>query len=715
MVAFRIVMILYIGILAFLIGGFICSKLFKKRLQKCPYITWLRYRMDIRILSTVLLVVTVLCIFILGSIYTGTAAPSIPDHLLDSASQGDTLDSTSENSSQSQSSVSATEEQQIGFLDHIAGGVSKILNILDGDFTGFVGPFTEHIWFPTFLCFILPILTISALILTILDFFPLWFKNREEYLIFSDTDDRSLLLAKDMMKKISEEDNDSSWKLRRDRKVIFLHTDKSKLSAEEREKINQVRGRVYPYSEVDLLRIHRSLRKRTLRFFFLSKDSDESFSRLKELIDGVAHFHLFQTPKRKVKALEAQEARGIYKQEIYFLSESDSSPLLVDHLRSKMSKDKARKPIFAHTEIHLLDRYRLVTYDLLRTHPLYDHSTKNKIINILIIGFGKVGQSFYKTATAFSYIKNHTVSYTLVDHKVEEHWKKLLAQAPEIYEIPGSQRIPLNAESKDLTDALEEKFKDKEFTYIMVSLGDDDRNIRVARNLVRHYRKAYWQKTLSTMPAIFVNLENEIKSDYVTEIFQTDKDPEALKGLSPVVIGGDHNTFSEALLLNRKLWEMAVKLHRGMNPQTPDSFMTEYERRSSVAAVSYAMYHSKSPSPGIADEHERWIRYSRSEGMQKVNKACAKNMIAALKTHRDVIAGLSPCLVSTEELGSTYTDLSAKYDAEGLVPPDNFTDKDKYVVTNANILTEYWNGTRAELKLPYLKQSTQTQSTKRRS
>ena len=702
MVAFRIVMILYIGILAFLIGGFICSKLFKKRLQKCPYITWLRYRVDIRVLFTILLVVTVLCIFVLGSIYTNTASPSLPDN-------------TSDSTSQAQSAVSATQ-QQSGFLNRIADGVSKILNILDGDFSGFVDLFTAHKWFPTFLCFSLPILTISALILTILDFFPLRFKKREEFLIFSHTDDRSLLLAENMMKQNPEEETDSSWQLRKDRKVIFLHTDKSKLSAEEQEKVNQVRGRIYPYSEVDLLRIHRGLRKRTLRFFFLSKDSDESFSRLKELIDGVAEFHLFRASKRNYEALEAREARGIYQQELYFLSESDSSSLLVDHLRSKMSDGKVRKPVFAHTEIHLLDRYRLVTYDLLREHPLYNHSTENKEskeINILIIGFGKVGQSFYKTANAFSHIKNHTVSFTILDNKIHKHLGELLAQTPEIQEDGKPVTRNVNAESKALISKITDLSKDTPFTYIMLSVGDDDRNIRIARTLVRYYRKARWEKTVPCLPAIFVNLENAIKSQYVNDIFKLEGDPKDLTSLSPVAIGGDRTTFSEKLLLNRKVWEMAIKLHDKMNSITEENnkssnpsaddtkcenstmalkpFMTEYERRSSIAAVSYAKYHIYANSLTPEDEHNRWMRYSRSEGMRNIGPEAAKEIIEASHTHRDIVAGLTPCLVSNTRLKGIHNDLDRKHRAVVKKPLDSFSEKDSLVVKVAPKLAKFYD------------------------
>ncbi len=620
-------------------------------------------------------------------------------------------------------------------------GVNCLLSILQGEWDSFRENLPGLTYLTAFLCVMIPLLTATAVIANVIHFFPRFYQLRKETMVFSKVDERSLLLAESMKrrekqtrakrdtqkthfsskKEKQEEAKKESEKLRKllyiKRRYIFLHTDRDSLKPEQLERLRKLKARVYPYSAADLLTIHQGLRKSRLRFFYLSEDSTDSFNKLKGFIDAVSNEKnkLFLPPKSKknLSAIRKLEELGIYQQELYILSESDISPLLVDHLRRDMSENGKRKRVFAHTELRLLDRYRIVTYKLLRDKPLRNYALpKNNQVRVLILGFGRVGQSFLRSAASFSAIPNKKVFFTLLDSKMNKHWHEFLAQVPEINKAVDNRivRKTLNLESDRLTQKLKELTESAgaPFTYIVLSLGDDDRNIRVARTLVRYYRKLYWEKITSSsepyLPAIFVNLENSVKADYVQSIFSLgEHDEPDLKKLSPIAIGGDRETFAEETLLDRRLWNAAMQLHQklkknssnGTTENISNVFLSEYERRSSIAAVSFAAYHNNNADETA--EHKRWMVYSRSEGMQCIDVDTAKKIIGSpIRKHRDVVAGLTPCLTDDmDELSNRFDQIKAAYqkaqaeDSNVEIPHKSFIEQDQTVVKYIASLKEY--------------------------
>jgi hypothetical protein len=185
-------------------------------------------------------------------------------------------------------------------------------------------------------------------------------------------------------------------------------------------------------------------------------------------------------------------------------------------------------------------------------------------------------------------------------------------------------------------------------------------------------------------------------------------DEAELKKLSPIAIGGDRETFAEDTLLDRKLWNAALRLRHYLSGNTPTKtdenaltpFLSEYERRSSIAAVSFAKYYPiKDKSTNYISEHQRWMAYSYSEGMQYIEPEHAEKIIhSPIHQHRDTVAGLTPCLtkditkldrVFTDNILPAYHEAAQKEGSCVQIPKKSFSRKDQDVIDCISALRSY--------------------------
>lgn len=596
------------------------------------------------------------------------------------------------------------------FYDATIDGVQTVIHIMEGETDALRAGYPKLGAITWALCFGIPVLTVMTALFVLIACFPHPMRSKEEYLIFSQVEENSILLAEDMM---FEQINGKEI-LRANRKVIFLRVKEDELSPEFAARLKRIKARAHPYTEGDLLRIHWRMRRKKLRFFFLSSNTDLNFEQMKTLLTQVEKEKLFPILSADAaKELEKDEQDGVYSQELYLLSETDSAPLLIDNLRKELCQPLAKKsepyvrlPVFAHTDLRLLDRYRTVMYDLMEKKALYE-TAPDREIRILILGFGRVGKAFFRTAASFCAMAKYKTSFMIWDKDIDRQWQELLLEYPKCGEDIAFEKESKNVMSGEVLEEIEQKIKcGKPYTYILLSLGDDERNITVASRLVRHYLKGRWEEPSLRLPAICVNLENSTKSDYVSSLFQQDA-PDLLH-----VFGTDRKTFSESMLINRRLWRSARMLHRGMREEETSDFScwSEYERRSSVASVAHAVYHVeaiKSYSSNqnydkaykklnkeqkkamIEAEHRRWWNYSRSEGMQEIDITVAQKLLKSKRSHVDTVAKLTPCMIEFSKLDELFEKLypkNAKLPEGVQRPKRSFYEKDRYVVSNAGRL-----------------------------
>ena len=611
------------------------------------------------------------------------------------------------------------------FADAVLYGIQTVLRILEGDTDAFVNAYPNRRCITWALCSGIPVLTVSTVLSVLVNFIPWPLPCKKEYLIFTQVEENSILLAESMMY------SENKKTIRKDRLAIFLRMEKNALSPEYELRLKRINAKVFPYTEADLLRIHGKLRRKSIRFFFLSSNTELNFSRMQTLLEEVRNDSLFKESRFvNNEKVRADEQKGIYRQELYLLSETASAPMIIDHLRKDMCHERKneqetyrRIPVFAHTDLRLLDRYRTVMYELLQEKPLYE-TADNKKIRVLILGFGRVGKAFFRSAASMCSMAGYETMFYIRDQDMDRQWDNLLLEYPDCNKGPTTYRKAVNVlSSYELEWIFKKAVGSEPFTYIMLSLGDDERNIRLASRLARQYRKEKWKNDKVHLPTICVNLENEIKSDYVSELFKHDEPAVPLH-----VFGTDNRTFSENMLINRNLWNAARMLHKGLREETDFEFTywSEYERRSSVASAAHASYHIKSMEAYSSDknydisyvrlihtqkhsmidaEHRRWMNYSRCEGMQGIDEDTALKIKRMKKHHVDTVAQLTPCMVETEYLDELYYALYPEA-AEGEQqvtatgkPSRTFYERDRFVVSNARRLYQIISGEESETLL----------------
>ena len=557
------------------------------------------------------------------------------------------------------------------FPDCLTAAIKIVFQVLQGDNEAFLALVPEDcalLGLVQVMSILTPVMTAGTVFVLLFRRFPWPVLPPWKCHIFSALDNHAMMLAKSL---------DQKEKAR----FIFLRTRREDLSADTLMELQTLWSCCYPYGEIQLFRRHWSLLLRPLSMYFLTENSEENFDRMEEFLkQAKRHRFLFRW-------INKREYR-----ELYLLSETASAPMLIDYLRDAYP--------LPGTELRLLDRYRAASLHLMKTAPLYE-ARRDSPVRVLMLGMGQVGRSLYRTMASMGVIGKHQPEFHLCDQNINKILSNLKQQYPELETNLKPQSHKLDAEGSEMDNLL----ADNTFDYIVVALGDDERNLRVASALYRYYRKQYWIDTQTHLPRICVNLEDEIKARSTGCIYPSDN----LNPWEPgfTVFGTDQEVFSAEVLLPRGLWLAARKLHQLLNDQEPAPNWCEYERRSSIAAVAHGAAHiasvlpqgqnelfdcnySKLANASIpalrSSEHLRWMNYVRSEGMSLAEEKIWNAYIGNLGSHVDIRGQLSPCLVSTDKLDALYADLSTYLSGKKY----SFQAQDELVVRNADLFALLW-------------------------
>ena len=597
-------------------------------------------------------------------------------------------------------------------------GLRVAFSVFEGD----SGTFREHMtnsplvaqgafwyWFLRICACVLPVLvplsTVGTATILLWNHLPhhVPILSRNWY-IFSELNPNSIRMAKSINEKLKKEWDTGVF--------IFLRTRRGDQSPEILDDIRTLNYYFHPKTE-DRFLIWPLRRFRRMRFFFLSETTDENFERMQEFLEAVKNKWLF-CPMGKPRD-------DVFQQELYLLSETESAPMLIDHLRdtlykekevtvsnadgtTEQKKEKVKRLVFSNTELRLLDRFRATSYDLLRTVPLHKHIHKGSqedTLNVLLLGFGKIGREFFRAAASMGVIHNCKTEFTLCDQQICSKLAVFQSKCPELYKSVTFYSRKLNID----TAALNQLIEARDYHYIVVALGDDELNIRVSSRLKQFYRHRHWKHEASESaamrhPQICVNIEDSIKHDYVKNLWNTDIDKSWDKEL--YVFGGLDEAFTPKVLMPEDLWKKACRIHRELNQLKKNEPINwdEYQRRSSIACASHMEYIvddnwlSKYDTELLADtEHQRWMAYVRSEGMcqSSLPQVAAYRGKNGTSRHIDKLGKLTPCLVETEKLDEIWKEVENNHQGASSNGPDilvnnslSFRERDKLVVEKAS-------------------------------
>lgn len=288
-------------------------------------------------------------------------------------------------------------------------------------------------------------------------------------------------------------------------------------------------------------------------------------------------------------------------------------------------------------------------------NQIFEHAIsyddKEKMISALVLGMGNHGMEMAKALPWFCQMDGYRLYVNIFDKNcyLKSYFE---AACPELMDDKHNKDFTTDGEAHysidiyDNTDVETIEFWKKikkipKVTYVFVALGDDEINIRTAAKL------RSWFEKEGAKPRIDVLVRETEKA-------------KALQGIKNysgqeynIHFFGDLETsFSETVILNSELEEMALKRHKRWGAEE-DFWKYEYNYQSSIASVIHQKAKNLCGISGIDKnpdernehdkwairilEHRRWNAYMRAEGYVFAEK---RNNLA--KTH--------PCLVKFADL-----------------------------------------------------------------
>lgn len=348
----------------------------------------------------------------------------------------------------------------------------ELVEMLQSVKTQLSGIYVVCVWMAFLIC---PLLTISVLLSYVkkgLDRTTLRTRFSKEVYIFTEKNENTVVLAKDICKN--------------DKKAIaiFSDTDETDIGA---------RILCVAYSPVKVIK----LLNKTNRINVCFNDSDAG-----KLLDKV---------KGYIKSSEKTESR------IYVFTDNSIAHEVVDEIRKE---EKNR-------HIQVVSTNAILMRDILWDYPLYINAEKREELNVTVLGTGAFGGYFAMNTLWCGIIPDCKFKLNLVDVDEPEN---VLSRVSD--NIPaGYFDIEIFKENVNTNSFFEKIAQSRlqQSDYILVAMGNDDINIRIARKIRLYFARC------GRNPFVMTVLKNQSRFSVMSENLRKD---------NIVVVGGTENMYS---------------------------------------------------------------------------------------------------------------------------------------------------------------------------
>ncbi len=470
---------------------------------------------------------------------------------------------------------------------------------------------------------LMPLLTVSFLLTLIDDFtskIKLYFTKKNNVLIFSDVNEKSISMAKALNNKNTT--------------IIFANYKK-----EEHKQFNQaiknVKG-VKVSSLLENVNVKR-IKSNSINLCIISEDENNNLGLTLKLIEKN------KLSNKKIK--------------IYSILNDEMSRVILD------STDKG------NIQLEIVNEIERTILQLLQNKPIYLNA-KNNEINVLIIGCGKVGKQFLKTITWCGQIIGYSLNINVIDINANKIKETIEKECPELIPNYNYNFIEADINSKE---ALEELNKLKNINYAVVTLNTDEINIKEAIFLRRYF--LYQDKeNYNNKPIINIWIKNEEKNKQVSILKDEKKAQYDLNAF-----GSNSEIYYKYPIINSEMEKTAQKIHLSYDPEDTELknyYKTEYNIKSSRATAMHLKYKLysvlKENYTGdiekdlhafeeiikdeevfeelAKNEHNRWNAYMRSDGYRKASIEDVKKYIKTTNDYRHHLAKMHPAIDEYENL-----------------------------------------------------------------
>ena len=536
------------------------------------------------------------------------------------------------------------KENQCGIFETVLMSVHNIIRlfIVDGEF-GFVTDNIESLTGVIYYCYswLFSVLFVSAPILTF-GFVLSFFKNISAYkryithfktdmYIFSELSDKSLALATSLY------ENDHKNR-------CFVFTD---VFEKNEEKSFELIERA---KEIDAILFKKDVI--SIDFSFHSKDSHINFFTI-----GEDYSENITQSLKIIEDFKYRKNTNLY----VFSVHVESEILLANAFNDEENKNSGEKEI--EIKVRRVNEVRSLVYRTLYEtgyEKIFENAVEDergmKHINAVIIGMGQYGTEMTKALSWFCQMDGYEARINAFDSdKLAE--SKFKSLCPELmsdklngsFDSKGETRYEINIHPNQDVDSFDFDTKLSSLppaTYVLVALGNDEKNISVAIKLRMLYSR--W----GIEPIIQAIVYDSEKGAALHEIKNFKRQPYDID-----FIGDMKTSYSEEVILDSDVEADALSRHMKWGNEN-DFWRYDYNYKSSVASAIHAKMKRKCGIPGSDKlpgerseeelwglrilEHRRWNAYMRSEGYVYSGSQDKKT--------RNDLAKMHHCLVPFEDL-----------------------------------------------------------------
>lgn len=499
-------------------------------------------------------------------------------------------------------------------------------------------------------------------------------KKKHDLYIFSELNTRSLEIATDMWS--------CAKKAGRRLEIVFCCSDKKDSVNTDQEKSARKLNAVLLPEEIIHVRLNSQ--RRRVNYYIISEDDDanvdQTLKMIHDMTGGSAWYNKQRLCQRNVT--------------LHCYAINAEAEILLD------AKDKQ------DLKVVLVDEVRDAVYEQLYEYPLYMNQmktggAKQNMLTLLIVGGGKAGCEFLKAAVWSGQMISSKLNIHLFDLEGTNLQERLEEECPELLAEEGNYQICIH-EGDVFSGTMQSELDALgQVDYCVSALGDDERSIRAAVWMRRHF----CAKTGYTKPFICAYVQSLAKKMAVSELSENTRRKTSLSyeivpfGCGGVYYGNEsdaafvleylglgvqshyfrlnrgsdaesrryavqnfyekqgnrRSSIANGMHINTKLWEMGYGILR-----VPENGEELECYRRCVKAVDFAeILASLSETERAAYynlEHERWMAYVRTEGWRLASnggrtlaeiRACYELYCEEFK-NQNYLAKMHPALVPIE-------------------------------------------------------------------
>ena len=499
-------------------------------------------------------------------------------------------------------------------------------------------------------------------------------KKKHDLYIFSELNTRSLEIATDMWS--------CAKKAGRRLEIVFCCSDKKDSVNTDQEKSARKLNAVLLPEEIIHVRLNSQ--RRRVNYYIISEDDDanvdQTLKMIHDMTGGSAWYNKQRLCQRNVT--------------LHCYAINAEAEILLD------AKDKQ------DLKVVLVDEVRDAVYEQLYEYPLYMNQmktggAKQNMLTLLIVGGGKAGCEFLKAAVWSGQMISYKLNIHLFDLEGTNLQERLEEECPELLAEEGNYQICIH-EGDVFSGTMQSELDALgQVDYCVSALGDDERSIRAAVWMRRHF----CAKTGYTKPFICAYVQSLAKKMAVSELSENTRRKTSLSyeivpfGCGGVYYGNEsdaafvleylglgvqshyfrlnrgsdaesrryavqnfyekqgnrRSSIANGMHINTKLWEMGYGILR-----VPENGEELECYRRCVKPVDFAeILASLSETERAAYynlEHERWMAYVRTEGWRLASnggrtlaeiRACYELYCEEFK-NQNYLAKMHPALVPIE-------------------------------------------------------------------